>query len=278
MSENDDTKSPFGPGFVAACIVVGAVLVCGILLLVGGSGDSDASGGTTSSSARVDPGASQGSAASPGSGMAQPSGASNPAEPVAGATTGSPAGSQAGSKGGAGCGPADGDQTVPAKAPAVDGWEVSRRVVVPRSTAFGPAKTDADGFRRCFAHSPTGALFAAYNAVAALADQRQTVATAQKLMLPGPNTDSLIRVLRAEPPTADSETVQLAGFRILDAGHDRATIMLATPVQTEYMSLTLTLVWYGDDWRVQSPTPGGAVGDPYTQHRDLSDFVAWSGV
>jgi hypothetical protein len=160
----------------------------------------------------------------------------------------------------------------------VDGWEVSRRVVVPKSTAYGPAKTDADGFRRCFAHSPTGALFAAYNAVAALADQRQTVATAQKLMLPGPNTDALIQVLRKDTPTTDSATVQLAGFRILDAGHDRATIMLATPVQTEYMSLTLTLVWYGDDWRVQSPAPGGAVGDPYTQHRDLNDFVAWSGV
>ena len=77
-----------------------------------------------------------------------------------------------------------------------DNWEISRRTAVPRSDAFGPAKTDTDGFRRCFAHSPTGALFAAYNAVAALADQRQAIPTVQKLMVPGVNTDALIQELR----------------------------------------------------------------------------------
>ena len=68
----------------------------------------------------------------------------------------------------------------------MDGWEVSRRVVVPRSAAYGPASSDPDGFRRCFAHSPTGAVYAAYNAIAATADQRRSIATVGKLMLPGP--------------------------------------------------------------------------------------------
>src|SRR3954462_9234322 len=46
MSENDDTKSPFGPGFIAACIVVGAILICGVALVFGGA-TSAHSGATT---------------------------------------------------------------------------------------------------------------------------------------------------------------------------------------------------------------------------------------
>jgi len=167
---------------------------------------------------------------------------------------------------------------VPIKAPAVDNWEISRRVAVPRSTAFGPAATDLDGFRRCFAHSPTGALYAAYSAIAAVADQRQAIPTARKLMLPGPDTDALIRELGSEEPSVGSEPTQLAGYRFLDAGQDRVTLTLAIPVETAYMSVNLTLVWHDGDWRLRPPSPGEPVGAPFAQHRDLSDFVAWSGV
>lgn len=267
MSENEE-KSPFGPGFVAACIVVGAVLVCGGLLLVSGraSDHSAAARGTTHSATTGDPGTRPGSP--PGTG----------AQPAGPAGTPPATGSGAGSADGSACGLPEGDQAVPGKAPSADSWEVSRRVVVPRSNAFGPAKTDADGFRRCFAHSPTGAVFAGYNAVAALADQRQAIPTVQKLMIPGANTDALIQELRKEKPSTDSTATQLAGFRVLDADHDRVTVMLAIPVESAYMSLTLTLVWHAGDWRVQSPLPGNPVGAPFSQHSDLDDFMAWSGV
>lgn len=36
MSKDSNQKSPYGAGFIAACIVVGAVLVCGALMLIGG--------------------------------------------------------------------------------------------------------------------------------------------------------------------------------------------------------------------------------------------------
>jgi hypothetical protein len=151
-------------------------------------------------------------------------------------------------------------------------------VVVPRSSAYGPAKQDSDGFRRCFAHSPTGAVYAAYNAVAAMADQRKVLGTVGKLMLPGPNTDALLTDLRKEPVDEDSNPTQIAGYRVLDASGDRATVMLAMPVETAFVSANFTLVWSGGDWRVVPPTPGESVGAPYTQQRDLSGFVAWSGV
>jgi hypothetical protein len=50
------------------------------------------------------------------------------------------------------------------------------------------------------------------------------------------------------------------------------------PVETAFVSANFTLVWSGGDWRVVPPTPGESVGAPYAQQRDLSGFVAWSGV
>jgi hypothetical protein len=160
----------------------------------------------------------------------------------------------------------------------VDGWDVSRRVVVPRSAAYGPAKVDPDGFRRCFAHSPTGAVFAAYSAVAAIADQRKAVATVTKLMLPGPDADALLGELRKETPTNNTAPTQIAGYRVIDASRDRATVTLAMPVETAFMSATFTLVWLDGDWRLVPPVPGEPVGAPFAQQRDLAGFVPWSGV
>jgi hypothetical protein len=257
MSELED-QSPFGRGFVAACIIIGAVLACGAILI--------ATGLTTNPDAVRDSVSSVGT---------QPSGApsSRPGSD-SGATPGPDSPGTANR-----CGLGDGDQGVPSgKVPAVDGWEVSRRVVVPRSAAYGPEKTDGDGFRRCFAHSPTGAVYAAYNVIAALADQTKAVPTARKLLLPGRDTDALIELLKAESGESTSEPTQLAGYRVVDASRDRVTIMLALPVESEYMSATITLSWYAGDWRLVPPLSGSPVGAPYSQHRDLDGFVAWSGV
>jgi hypothetical protein len=258
MSESED-KSPYGPGFIGSCIVVGAIAICGITLVITG-GSSDATTHGTAGATSVTTGVTAESEAA-----AEPAPGTGGAETATGRDTSS-------------CALADGDQGWPTKAPAVDVWEVSRKVVVPRSAAFGPAKTDSDGFRRCFAHSPTGALYAAYNTVAALADQQQAIPTVRKLMVPGANTDALLAELRRQPPSTDSAASQVAGFRILDADRDRATIMLALPVESEYMSVTFTLIWRAGDWKVQPPQPGNPVGAPFSQLRDLSDFVAWSGV
>ncbi|WP_112244767.1 hypothetical protein [Kribbella monticola] len=176
------------------------------------------------------------------------------------------------------CGLTAGDQGIPAKAPAVDSWEVNHRVVVPRSSAYGPLKQDPDGFRRCFAHSPTGALYAAYHAVAAMADQRHVLTTVGKLMVPGPDTDALLADLRKDSGDEDSNPTQISGYRVVDAEADRVTVMLAMPVETAFVSATFTLVWSAGDWRVVPPRPGESVGAPYGQQRDLSGFVAWSGV
>jgi hypothetical protein len=273
MSKDEEDKSPYGAGFIAACIIVGAVLICGVAVIVAGRGSSQASTldqrpvSAVSAPQTVDAAPTDAPAIEPAQGPATR--VDNPSQSNRGDHQRS-----AGS-----CGLPAGDQTVPTSAPSVDSWEVSRRVVVPRSSKFGPATTDSDGFRHCFAHSPTGALYAAYNAIAAIADQTKQVPTVKKLMVPGPATDDLLREVSTEDPSASTESpAQPVGYRIVDAAPDRVSVMLAMPVESVYMSASLTLVWSQGDWRVQPPQPGEAVGAPFAQHRDLADFVKWSGI
>ncbi|MGC4936690.1 hypothetical protein [Kribbella sp. DT2] len=265
--------SPYTRGFLAAAIVIGAVLICGtVLLFTGNSGTPTSDDNPAGTSAER-------SAAGTTSADDKSAPRTSPAVPAAAAST--PATSPAASPTTSATGTCDlpaKDQTIPTKAPKADGWEVSRRVVVPRSTTYGPATTDSDGFRRCFAHSPTGAVYAAYNAIAALGDQHQAIPTTRKLMLPGPDTTALLNKLKTEDPSENGPAAQLAGFRILDAIQDRVTVVLALPVEEEYMSANLTLVWHRDDWRVVPPKPGDQFGAPFSQHRDLDDFVTWQGL
>lgn len=288
MSDTSEEQSPFGRGFIAASIVVGAVVLCGAVLLIGSltSSDSAASPGQAQQQAVVPTQPDGAQPTEPGGADPMEPGGADPTEPggaeptdPGGVEPGAPA-TSVGSRSAqsTGCNRTVGDESVPPQPPAVDGWEVSSRIVVPRSSGFGPARTDADGFRRCFAHSPTGAVYAAYSAYAAMGDQDKVVATARKLMVPGPATDALIRELQTDQSASGYTVPQIAGYRVIDAGPDRVTLMLATSVNTAYMSLTLTLVWHEGDWLLQPPAPGEPVGAPFAQHRDLSDFVAWSGV
>ncbi|MFC9687099.1 hypothetical protein ACFTSF_01045 [Kribbella sp. NPDC056951] len=264
MSENEST-TPFGPGFVAACIVIAAVLTCGLIVLLA-DGTADSPGGAHLSN--------------PGAAVVSEGGESRavPATTCPGGRGGSAGCVPSSRSVRSGCSLSGGDQGVPVVAPAVDGWEVSRRVVVPRSTAFGPGVVDSDGFRRCFAHSPTGAVFAAYNVLAALGDQTKATATARKLMLPGPETDELLRATAKETSSTNTAPTQLAGYRVLAANRDQVTVTLAVPVETQYMSLTVTMVWHDHDWRLQPPPSGAAIGAPFAQVRNLADFVKWSGL
>jgi hypothetical protein len=295
MSESEE-KSPFGPGFVAACIILTAILACGAVLLLTGPSDTpaasaaDQSGRSSNGSTETD---RSGSPAADRSGSTSGStdGDGQTSEPTSGqqgATprTPQPAGEAIARPAGQpstgsanGCGLPDGDQAIPSnQPPKADLWEISRRVAVPRSSAYGPAKTDSDGFRRCFAHSPTGAVYAAYNVIAALADQTKIIPTATKLLVPGRDTDLLLQEVRKETADSASTPVQVAGYRIVDAGRDRVTVMLAMPAQSEFMSGTFTLAWHAGDWHLVPPPDAAAVGTPYSQHHNLNDFVEWSGV
>ncbi len=241
------SETSYGAGFVASAIVLSTILLCGVLVIV------------TRLTERT-------------SASAVPASVLETVRPTDPPSPGTPSRP--------GCGLPDGsDQAVPSTAPGDVEWVVYRRVVVPRSERIGPARTDPDGFRHCFAHSATGAVFAAYHAIAAFEDSARAVATARKLILPGPDRDRLVREIQAdadEPP--DGAAAQLAGFRIIDASRDRLSVALAMRAGAGYGSATLTLAWHDGDWRVVPPRPGEEYGAPFAQLDDLDGFVVWGGL
>ena len=259
-----DGRTAFGPGFVASAILLGAVLLCGVLLVVTGSGVSPLPRATGAASPPLPTpvGTPPAVATAPGS--------PEPAE-TAGSSESAPSRVPAPA---GGCGPASTSDAVPRSAPPGAEWVVYRRTVVPHHPAAGPARTDADGFRHCFAHSPTGALYAAYTAIASLSDTATLTATTKRLLLPGADRDRLL----ASTPPDQAEPVELAGFRVVDASRDRFTVALAMRVGELLASGTFTMVWYDSDWRLLPPGPGQRLGAPYAQLRDLGGFVPWSGL
>jgi hypothetical protein len=240
-----------------AGILLLAVIACGLYLLAGNRGDN------------------------PGSAPAPSAPAT---EPTASAPTDQPTTPPASDR----CNLPAGNQTVPTTPIHGAQWSLVNRLAVPSAPAFGPQRSDEDGLRRCFAHSPTGAVYAVYNFIVAMSPPgdvsgEKTFAVLRRIMAPGPSRDRYIDWLRAadDPSSGTDTSLQLVGFKVLDATANRATILVASlaasPSGSGYVSSVWTLVWQSGDWRVVAPKPGEMAGDPYTTVPDLTGFVPWRG-
>ncbi|MFP3581324.1 hypothetical protein SB659_17295 [Arthrobacter sp. SIMBA_036] len=171
------------------------------------------------------------------------------------------------------CGLPSGDQAKPATAPDTK-WELVGKIAAPTSPKqFGPGKTEPNGLRSCFAHSPTGALYAAAN-VTVLSAAGKARLVFEQLAVPSPERDAVLK----SSPTAvpDSVTAQLAGYTIRSYDSDRAVIDLAFKgANGALVSIPVPLQWYGGDWKFVVP----ATGDTGSrQIADLSSYIEWAGV
>ncbi|MBS0592021.1 MAG: hypothetical protein JSR84_00980 [Proteobacteria bacterium] len=177
------------------------------------------------------------------------------------------------------CGLPAGDQRVPVTPPAAH-WVLIGQLAAPSGQA-GPGRTSG-GVRSCYAHSPTGALFAATNFLAAaLATNSEKEELA---LLPLFADTAALEEAKAQPyercPSASRH--QLAGFRIPARTEDEVTVELALLLsesdgRTGLRALTLPMRWEDGDWKFvlnESPECGS---DPYNvkQLNDLSGYVEW---
>ncbi|KRE89758.1 hypothetical protein [Arthrobacter sp. Soil764] len=172
------------------------------------------------------------------------------------------------------CGLPSGDQAKPATTPADTKWELVGKIAAPTSPMqFGPGKTEANGLRSCFAHSPTGALYAAAN-MTALSSAGKADLVYQQLAVPSPELDA---VLKSSPTAApNSVTAQLAGFTFRSYEADRAVIDLAFKgANGTFVSIPVPLQWYEGDWKFVVPATGDTGA---RQLSDLSGYVEWAGV
>jgi hypothetical protein len=172
------------------------------------------------------------------------------------------------------CGLPSGDQAKPATTPTDTKWELVGKIAAPTSPAqFGPGKTEANGLRSCFAHSPTGALYAAAN-VAVLSATGKARLVYEQLAVPSPERDALLN--QPEPQATSAVTAQIAGFQIRSYDAERAVIAIAAKGSNgALVSVPVPLQWHDGDWKVVVPATGSTGGG---QISDMAGYIPWSGV
>ncbi len=178
-----------------------------------------------------------------------------------------------------GCTLPPGNQTVPVTAPE-SSWTLVGAMAAPTAPrSFGPGNMK-DGVRVCFAHNPTGALYALASFFAEATRVPQTELYQQLAADTPARAVALARsqgdtqLLQAED--GDPGTVSIAGFQYGDYTPALAsiTLVLAGP-SGELAALPCSLEWQRGDWRFVIPASqqlGASVVS------SMNGFVAWSAV
>lgn len=246
---DDETGSPWTQkGFVASAVVVGLLVVLGAVLVFTGPSDKDD---------RAVPGP-------------QPT---TSTEPRSTSTTSPPADASA-------CGLPDGDQSVPRTAPIGTKWELIGTMAAPTGpTTHGPGEVH-DGVRSCFAHSPTGALYAAANVAALMAVPELRERAVKALGAEGAGRDHALQQLTNDK-TAATSGVQVAGFTVLNYDLRSTTVDIAVRAitsagQAGSAHVPVTLRWEQGDWKVVFAADG-SLGTGTGPIPDLTGYVPWAG-
>lgn len=240
IQEGPPHGSPFlRPSFVGAAVVVLVIVVLGVVVAVRAAG-------SESPAPIVDASPSAPLTVSPGSGSSV-------------------------------CGLAEGSQEIPALGPAAV-WRYEGTLAYPTSQEFGPGKEVPKGYRFCFQHSPTGALFATANAIAhgSSADGAMVGAWAEYFVSPGSGRAKILAEL--SEPRSDSSSVRMSivGFRILSYTGDAARVDIAVRTsgssQTVLASAAYELVWEAGDWKLNSGAPQAF---SFATVPNVDDYVQW---
>lgn len=157
----------------------------------------------------------------------------------------------------------DSEQDIPADAPTVDAWPQVNGIGVPVSDTFGPINRDGDVWT-CFAHSPTGALFAA--------------AYIRPLTgMPAVRGEYISDDPALEEGTTDANGVQLRGYKF--TAYDESSVSLelvyeaSTGGESGLVAFPVTVYWESDQWVVhrsdlESSDPKSVTG--------LTGYTQWS--
>jgi hypothetical protein len=213
-----------------------------------------------------------------GQGNAQPAPAPVETSSTAGA---SPSASAGAGTGKSVCGLPASAETALGTAPKSK-WELVGRMATPTDPkAFGPGVTDESGFRSCFAHSPTGVLYAAMNiaALGSTGSPELVTKLADKLLVPGTGRDAAMRESSVDVSSSgNSTTIQVRGFLIKSYSPSEANVDIAFETNTGALAhSTLSMRWMDGDWKVKPADDGVTFGN-VSQLSDLSGFILWSGV
>ncbi len=208
-----------------------------------------------------------------GSTPAQVEAAPSQTTSAAAATPASSQTSSTPSSGRAVCGATAADSTVPTSAPPSTEWDIVHTVALPRSASAGPA-VHSGSTRRCFAHTPTGALFAAV-ALAVTTDSPGAEDVLRDQVMPGPTRDAQLQSVKANPPQPKQpgETAVISGFRFLSYTPESCVISIAFSFGGRFGAQIFTVQWDEGDWKFDLDPAGGSLpGQPLP---DITGYVPW---
>lgn len=238
-------QSPFRTRpFVLAVIVVAVIALCAVIILV-----SNLMGGKDDTAAPV----------------AEPTSAAPSAPPAAS----DPDPSTCGLEGYEPSGTVD-------QVPDPD-WALIGTVAAPSDPEVaGPGVVADSGHRSCYAHTPTGALFAAANIVAMGSDTSLGQEITEKSVVPGAGQDAALAQSAAGASSSNTVRYQIAGYNVLAYDGSTATVDIAVDSSGKLVSLVQSLEWSDGDWKVvladngQPPIPAAGL-------ESLGGYTPWSG-
>jgi hypothetical protein len=236
--DNTGRNSPFtSRGFIAAAIIVGVIILAAVIVLV------------TSLTAPHDP-------------VAKPTSTSS--SPVA----------SGGNKSVCGLTGFETKSSLTAAPPTK--WQLVGTVASPTDPkGAGPGTIESDGFRSCFAHTATGALYAAVNFLA-LGTDGTLRPRLTELVANGPGKNASANSSSTNS-TSTNTRAQAAGFKIDAYDASSATVDLALNYNTgSLVSLPVKLVWEAGDWKLVLTDSGELPLKP-AQLQSLGGYIPWAG-
>ncbi|MDM7886588.1 hypothetical protein QUG92_15865 [Curtobacterium sp. RHCKG23] len=160
-------------------------------------------------------------------------------------------------------------------------WKIIGSTATPQSASAGPGKTEDDGrFNTCFAHTPTGALFASVNYLAASTDSRNSTRL-YELLADGDLKDQLKATPQPGSDGSAGTRAQVAGFKIDSYSLQETTVDVALSYTGEttdgqLVSLPMVMRWEQGDWKVVVDGNGSPVAPAALS--SLGGYIPFSGV
>jgi hypothetical protein len=173
------------------------------------------------------------------------------------------------------CPPAATDDTIPAGPPPDLRWKSVGPWQVPTSATAGPARYDGPLWE-CFAHTPMGAVLAAYDILAGLASPDwRTVAEHQAV--PGPGQQAFIAAGERQTyqAPAPGDIPPAVGFQVASYTPRQATVEALSNAGEDYQGIVLTVAWDSGDWKMVL-TPDGSTGPDPQMIASAGGFTMWA--
>jgi hypothetical protein len=174
------------------------------------------------------------------------------------------------------CGLQGGATATPTTAPDVQ-WENIDGNWLPVSTSQGPGRRSASGPWSCYAHTPTGAVLAAWGIPAGWTPTDFAGAVKQQTV-PGPGQDALLKQGLGSTPANQRPTP--TGFRVNAYDGQSATVTFYMQQRGTNVSCASSVQWIGadaGDWALRPSIDGSDLTGCQLSPPDprASDFVAW---